>query len=141
MRITKYLLIIIITTLSTHYGCTTTPDYVIDNSTALNCADGFIKCLYRGAFEPARVVTLPNTANEACLKKYIFQYNQFITKEKKQQYKNASAVYNDTEYINDSTVILHYKDPIMNQNQPPLKVIKQGNAWLVDFAYYCSGNV
>jgi hypothetical protein len=113
----------------------------IDTSNDVNCAEGFIKSIYNGKFKLAETVILQNNENDACLKKYIFTYNQFITKELKEKYKVASIIFNNREVISDSISIFNYKDPIQNRNQPKLKLVKLNNIWKVDFAYSCSGNL
>jgi hypothetical protein len=113
----------------------------IDTSTDLTCAQGFIKSLYRGQFDDAEKVMISNKESIACLKNGRFSYNQFITKDLKEKYKVASVIFNNKEIINDSVVIFYYKDPVADKNQPPLKLIKRNQEWLVDYAYSCSGNL
>jgi hypothetical protein len=117
-----------------------TPKEKIDTSTDLNCATGFIKNLYQGNFAICETVILSNADNAACLKKNIFNYNQNISKALKEKYKVASVIL-EREIVNDSISIINYKDPVANKNQPPLKVLKQKNNWLIDYAYTCSGNL
>ncbi len=113
----------------------------IDITNDVNCAEGFIKSMYNGKFKLAETVLLEDKENEECIKKYIFAYNQFITKELKEKYKVASIIFTNREIINDSVSIFNYKDPIQNKSQPKLKLVKINNLWKVDFSYSCSGNI
>ncbi len=113
----------------------------IDTSTDTSCAQGFIKSLYHGDFDRAEEVMIANKESIECLKNGRFSYNQFITKDLKEKYKVASVIFNNKEILSDSVVIFYYKDPVANKNQPPLKLIKRKQEWLVDYSYSCSGNL
>jgi hypothetical protein len=112
----------------------------IENNTDIATAKGFIQAIFHGNFDDAELYIQNNAASKDCLKKYRFQYNQMITKEKKEKYKTASIII-EKEVVSDSISIIKYKDPVANTSPTPLKIIRIDKQWNIDFSYSCSGNL
>jgi hypothetical protein len=122
-------------------ACSSKKNAPPDNSTDLHCANSFIRCLFDGEFDRAALLLKPGPAGEKHLQQSKFSYNQVTTSREKEQYRGASVIMLDRDPVDSNTVIFKYRDPVKNVTMPPLKVVKQGNGWLVDYAYSFSGNL
>lgn len=112
-----------------------------NNKTSIECVSNFMQSIYRGKFAEANTIMVQDKANIDCLNKKKFNYNQILTKQQKQQYKSGAIIFNNTIQQADSIHLFELSDPISKQRIPTLKVVKRNKAWLVDFAYSCSGNL
>lgn len=112
-----------------------------DNSSAIECANSFIRCLFRGDFEAAAMIMTTNKESTDCLQKYKFNYKQIVTKSLKAKYKKASVIITKDRDLSETESIYSFKDPVSNTSPPPIKVVKKGESWYIDYGYSCSGNL
>lgn len=135
------LLITLLALMAVSGGCSSKKNAPPDNSTDLHCANSFIRCLFDGEFDRAAQLLYPDSAGAKHLLQSKFSYNQVTSSREKEQYRGASVILLGREPVDSNTVIFKYRDPVKNVTMPPLKVVKRGNGWLVDYAYSFSGNL
>jgi hypothetical protein len=112
-----------------------------DNSTAILCAKNFIQSIYKGKFDEAATIITKDDESKDCLNKRKFTYQQTFDKQQKLAYNKSAVIFENTIQETENITLFEIIDPISRKKIPTLKVIKQGNEWLVNFAYSCSGNL
>jgi len=106
---------------------------------AFDAGREFIDGCLKGDFDKASFYMLKDEDNKARLLKLQADY-KFKSKSDKQQYHDASINILDDEEVDDHTHIINYKNSY-DHIARKVKVILQGNDWLVDFKYTFNGNL
>ncbi len=100
----------------------------------VDAARTFIRAALDGDFAKARKMLLPDSLNLQDLEASERLYKERMSPEDKNQYKGASIKIYETRKVDDSTSIVYYANTYRNQKDS-LKVVKQGDEWLIDFKY------
>ncbi len=112
-----------------------------NNSTDVECVSNFMQNMYMGNFAVAKTLILNNEANNDCLQKRKFAYNQTLSKVEKETYKTAGIIFLNTTRDGENISFFEIKDPVSNKKLPTIRVVQQNKEWLIDLAYSCSGNL
>lgn len=104
--------------------------------TDIDAARNFIRATMDGDYRTARTYMLSDSMNTQFLDVYERNYNERMTLEDKEGYKEASINIHQLKNINDSTSVIYYSNSYFKADTHQLKVIKVHNQWLVDLKYY-----
>ncbi len=100
----------------------------------VDAARNFIRAALDGDFDKAKTMLLPDSLNYQDLEASSRLYAERMSDEEKKKYKGASILVYENRQLNDSTSIVYYANTYRNQKDS-LKVVKQGDDWLIDFKY------
>jgi hypothetical protein len=101
-----------------------------------DAARNFIRSVLDQDFEKARTMILSDSVNNQYLDVTERIYKN-MNREQKNNYKNASIQKYETRIENDSTMIVYYSNSFEKKDDS-IKLVKQGNQWLVDLKYTIS---
>lgn len=102
----------------------------------LDAARSFIRFTLDGDYQNARTLIFPDSANTQWLDIFERSYNEKMSKEDKEAYKNASINIHQLQKLNDSLSIIYYSNSYFKKDTHQLKLVKMNNRWLVDFKFY-----
>ena len=115
-------------------GCNDEKDAVPASENDVDAARNFINAALDGHYDEARELVVPDSANNAWIDLFKRNYQSRMTMADKAGYREASINIHSVAQQNDSTSIIHYSNSYKKQNDS-LKVVRQGNNWLVDLKY------
>jgi hypothetical protein len=99
----------------------------------VDAARNFIRAALDNDFEKARTYVIRDSVNNQYVD-LAKQSRANLSKDENNKYHNASIRIYDTRKITDSISIITYANSYKNKKDS-LKVVRENNAWLVDFKY------
>lgn len=99
-----------------------------------DAARAFIRAALDGDYNKARTLLVDDSLNKEDINISERLYKERMSADDKAKYRGASIHIHETKKLDDSTSIVYYSNTYRNQ-QDSLKVVKQGEKWLVDFKY------
>ena len=134
MRILSYLLFVAILLFYSCKNEETRPD------DALGTGRLFIRSLLDGNFTIANNLLYQDSSNLISLEKFEEQYDRRLSKAEKEASRKSDIVIHQIENLNDSVMIIYYSSSLQKQKKP-LRILKKGSEWQIDFHYTYSGNL
>jgi hypothetical protein len=119
-------------------GCSNKKQYP-PATDGLNAGLEFIGAILKGEFEKADFYMLQDERNKQLLEEARVKYASY-SKDQKRQLREASLQNVEVENTTATEMILHYNNSFNNERNK-LKVVQQGNSWLVDFKYKVNPNL
>ena len=134
MRILSYLLFVSALLFSSCNSQEPRPD------DALGTGRLFIRSLLDGNFKTANDLLYQDSSNLMSMKRFETQYKKRLSKAEKEAYRKSDIIIHQIENMNDSVMIIYYSSSLQKQKKP-LRILKKGNEWQIDFHYTYSGNL
>jgi hypothetical protein len=100
----------------------------------------FIRSLLDGDFKTAKDLLYQDSSNKISFQVFKEQYESRLTEKEKAASKKSDIIIHEIENQSDSIVIIYYSSSIQKVKKP-LRILKKGNEWQVDFHYTYSGNL
>jgi len=110
----------------------------VNKKDPLESARGFIESSLQGDYGGAKQYLLTDSTNT----QYFEGFKEFYNKQnetEKEGYRNADIIIDSMQKVSDSVTIVYYANTF-KKKQSKLKMVKQGNDWLVDFKYTFQNN-
>jgi hypothetical protein len=131
MKATKYILPLLLFFIA---ACNNEEKQPAPNSeNDLDAARNFVNSALKGDYNKVRTYMLKDSINEEWMKQ-VERLSVNMPPEEKKGLASASIIIHERKPINDTATIVIYSNSFKN-NKDTLKVLKQGNDWLVDFSY------
>ena len=118
-------------------GCTEKNSRNADNG-PLETGRQFIDASLKGNYEEAKKYLLPDSTNLEYFNGLI-KFNDKLSNQEKDGYKNANIIINSADSVSDSVTIINYSNTFKN-SPSKIKLVRINNQWLVDFKYTFLGN-
>lgn len=99
----------------------------------IDAVRNFVESALKGDYNKVRTYMLKDSANEEWMKQ-AERIAMTRSPETKKGLSGASINIHEVKKINDTATVVIYSNSFMN-NKDTLKVLKQGQDWLVDFSY------
>lgn len=106
---------------------------------ALDAGREFIDACLKGDFTKAQFYMLPDSINSNRLQIIEAEY-RLKDRDNRSQYREASINISGVEEVTENEVIVQYQNSY-DKIGKKVKVVKQDNAWLVDFKYTFNPNL
>lgn len=120
------------------FSCNT-PEGFKEPEDPLDAGREFVRAVLDGDYEKANLYLMKDPEDQELFKRYQ-SYMKKTPRKELLQLKSASIVINKVEPLSDSVTLINYSNSY-TMKPTDLKVIKEGNAWKVDFSYTFSGNL
>jgi hypothetical protein len=106
---------------------------------ALDAGREFIDACLKGDFAKAQYYMLQDASNKQHLQTIETEYH-LKDRDQRSQYREASINISGVEEVTENEVIVQYQNSY-DKIGKKVKIIRQGNAWLVDFKYTFNPNL
>ncbi len=107
---------------------------------ALETAREFIRSSLDGDYDWARELMIRDSLNLYELEIIEKKYKTEMSVADKEGYKSSSIIVHSVDNVSDSVVVVNYSNSFKKKPMP-VKVIKRGGIWQVDFNYTFTGNL
>ena len=97
----------------------------------------FIDASLKGNYEEAKRYVLPDSVNIEYFNGLV-KFNDRLSRDEKEGYKNANIIINSAENVSDSVMIINYSNTFKN-TPSKIKLVKINKEWRVDFKYTFTG--
>lgn len=99
----------------------------------------FIDASLKGDYDNAKKYLLQDSTNIDYFNG-LMEFNNKLSAQQKEGYKNANIIINSAENISDSVMIINYSNTFKN-TPDKIKMVRLNKNWFVDFKYTFSGNM
>ncbi len=110
-----------------------------NNAGPLETGRQFIDASLKGNYNEAEKYVLPDSINIEYFNGLV-KFNDRLSPEAKEGYKNANIIINSVENVSDSVTIINYSNTFKNAPSK-IKLVKINNEWMVDFKYTFLGDI
>ena len=105
----------------------------MNNLGPLETGRQFIEASLKGNYNEAQKYVLPDSVNIEYFNSMV-KFNDRLSQQEKEGYKDANIIINSAENISDSVMIINYSNTFKNAPNK-IKLVKINNEWMVDFKY------
>jgi hypothetical protein len=99
----------------------------------------FIDASLKGNYDIAKKYLLQDSVNIDYFNG-LQQFNNKLSDQQKEGYKNANIIINSADNVSDSVMIINYSNTFKN-SPSKIKMVRINKEWFVDFKYTFSGNM
>jgi Domain of unknown function (DUF4878) len=110
-----------------------------NNDGPLETGRQFIYESLKGNYNEAKKYVLPDSINIEYFNGLV-KFNDRLSQQEKEGYKNANIIINSVENVSDSVTIINYSNTFKNAPSK-IKLVKINNDWMVDFKYTFLGDL
>jgi hypothetical protein len=115
------------------------PEGFLEPEDPLDAGREFVRAVLDGDFEKASLYVCENDEDKEIFDRYEV-YMKKQPRSERLNLKSASIIINKVEKLSDSVTIINFSNS-HTMKPTDLKILKQGEAWKVDFSYTFSGNL
>lgn len=115
------------------------PEGFLEPEDPLDAGREFVRAVLDGDFEKASLYVCENDEDKEIFERYEV-YMKKQPKTERLNLKSASIIINKVEKLSDTVTIINFSNS-HTMKPTDLKILKQGDAWKVDFSYTFSGNL
>ena len=115
------------------------PEGFLEPEDPLDAGREFVRAVLDGDFEKASLYVCENDEDKEIFERYEV-YMKKQPKTERLNLKSASIIINKVEKLSDTVTIINFSNS-HTMKPTDLKILKQSDAWKVDFSYTFSGNL